>query len=71
MATPVKWYYPGPVCRTRYAELAYQHRGDHWRILDLTGGEPAEDAPGVGPQYRTRAELLADLDRYATDVFGC
>lgn len=29
-----------------------------------------EDSRAVGLQYRTRAELLADLDRYAKD-YGC
>ena len=65
-----KLYTPGPVSRTRFPELGYQHRGDHWRILDLTGGVRPDDAPGVGPLYPTRAELLADLDRYAA-AFGC
>ena len=64
--TPCKLYTPGPVVRTRFPELAYQHRGDHWRILDVTGGGES----GVGPQYPTRAELLADLERYAA-AFGC
>jgi hypothetical protein len=52
----------GPKCRTRYPSLMYQHRIDHWRILDCT--EPTWTA-GVGPIYRSKAELLADLDRYA------
>jgi len=50
--------------RTRYAELAYeQHARDLWRIID------AETGAAVGPQYKSRAELLADLDRYAR-VYG-
>lgn len=51
---------------TRYKELGYMEWGGDWRILDLTSGDPAV----VGPVYRTRAELLADLDRYA-GFFGC
>jgi hypothetical protein len=52
---------------TRYPELGYRQDGPSlWRIYALGDGRPA----GVGPQYRTRAELLADLDRYATD-YGC
>jgi hypothetical protein len=57
--------------RTRYAELGYEHRGDHWRILDLHNGpRPDGTAEGIGPYYATRAELLADLDRYAAS-YGC
>jgi hypothetical protein len=52
--------------RTRFAELGYRCDGPSlWRIYDIT------DTPQpVGPQYRTKAELLADLDRYAKN-FGC
>jgi len=50
--------------RTRYAELAYeQHARDLWRIIDTSTGA------AVGPQYKSRAELLADLRRFA-GVFG-
>lgn len=50
--------------RTRYPELAYEQQDrDLWRIID-TDGEAA-----IGPQYKSRAELLADLDRFARE-FG-
>lgn len=50
---------------TRYPELGYRHQGSGlWRIVDNSSGSE------VGPQYRTKAELLADLDRYAR-YFGC
>ena len=50
---------------TRYPELNYQLQGaGNWRILDSSTGA------AVGPSYRTRAELLADLARFA-EVFGC
>lgn len=50
---------------TRYAELGYVHDGPSlWRIVDLTTGSR------VGLHYRTRLELLADLERYA-ESFGC
>ncbi len=50
---------------TRYPELGYAHDGPSlWRFVDLDSGNR------IGPQYRTRAELLADLDRYA-ESFGC
>jgi hypothetical protein len=50
------------VHRTRFEPLGYQHvaRG-LWRCVDL------ETGAHVGPQYRTKAELLADLPRYARD----
>jgi hypothetical protein len=50
---------------TRYAELGYRKvLPTLWRIVDMaTGAE-------IGPHYRTKAELLADLARYAKD-FGC
>lgn len=50
---------------TRYPELFYVNDGYRlWRIIDASTGNR------VGPQYKTRAELLADLDRFAS-VFGC
>ncbi|UGY15181.1 hypothetical protein HAP48_0042765 [Bradyrhizobium septentrionale] len=51
--------------RTRFPELAYaQHAKDLWRII------ATDTDQAVGPHYRTKAELLADLDRYAKE-FGC
>jgi hypothetical protein len=55
--TPCKLVKFGPVKPTRFPELRYQHRGDHWRILDT-------DGDGIGPIYRSQLELLADLDRF-------
>ena len=51
---------------TRYPELGYR-QDDHelWRIYSMDGTPAA-----VGPQYRSKAELLADLDRYAKE-YGC
>ena len=48
---------------TRFPELGYTNIADHWRIIDTKTGA------AVGPQYETKAELLADLERFAT-VFG-
>ncbi len=49
--------------RTRYAELAYEQQdAGLWRIIDIVG-------TAIGPQYKSRAELLADLDRFAQE-FG-
>jgi hypothetical protein len=47
---------------TCYPGLAYAQLGaDLWRILDTKRGV------AVGPVYRSRAELLADLDRFARE----
>jgi hypothetical protein len=59
----------GPIRGTRYPDLRYQRRVDHWRILD-TQGRAGGPMFGIGPQYATEAELLADLDRMAR-VYGC
>lgn len=46
--------------RTCYAGLYYEEKDrDLWRIYDL------DKQVAVGPQYKSRAELLADLDRFA------
>jgi len=48
--------------QTRYVELAYeQHDTNWWRIIDT------DRQVTVGPHYRSRAELLADLDRFAQE----
>ena len=50
--------------KTRFDELRFhQPFPGVWRFVD------AEDRD-VGPQYATRAELLADLERYAAE-YGC
>lgn len=54
----------GKVCSTAYPELSYQRQIDCWRIIDNSDGR------SVGPAYRSEAELLADLVRYAVQ-FGC
>ena len=49
--------------QTRYKELCYHKDAPGlWRIY--------ADGNVVGPQYRTKAELLADLERYALE-YGC
>lgn len=58
---------PFPARPTRYKELGYRKDGPMlWRICDLTG----ERAQAIGAHYATKAELLADLDRYAAE-YGC
>lgn len=49
---------------TRYPDLGYMEHGGIWRIVTT------EDGAAVGPQYATKAELLADLDRYAAEYLG-
>lgn len=53
------------VYRTRFTELGFTNVAPSlWRFVDLSTGNC------VGEQYRTKAELLADLSRYA-EFFGC
>jgi len=52
---------------TRYANLRYHQTPAGWRVVDCH--EPGRFAD-VGPIYATRAELLADLDRYASETWG-
>ncbi len=48
--------------KTRFKELGYaKHAPNLWRILDSDTGA------AIGPHYRTKAELLADLERYARE----
>ena len=61
------------VHKTRFTELGYWNvpaapgKGpSFWQCVDLTGDKPAQ----VGTQYATKAELLANLEAYATE-YGC
>jgi hypothetical protein len=54
------------VHKTRFTELGYCHLFDFWQCVDLTGDRPAQ----VGYQYATKAELMANLEAYATE-YGC
>ena len=49
---------------TRYPELSYVTYCRIWRIVANDTGNV------VGPVYNSKAELLADLSRYAAD-YGC
>jgi hypothetical protein len=50
---------------TRFAELGYRRDFENcWRFVCI------ETDASVGPQYRTKAELLADLGRYASESWG-
>ena len=53
------------VRKTRFKELGYiSDAPGLWRIVDMDG------QARVGPQYTSLSELLADLERFATQ-FGC
>lgn len=50
---------------TRFPELRYLKQAPHlWRIIAVDTGS------AVGPHYKTRAELLGDLERFAS-LYGC
>lgn len=56
-----------PIQKTRFEELGYQfHAPGLWRIIDLTDDMHS----AVGQHYPTKAALLADLERYASE-WGC
>lgn len=49
---------------TRFNGIGYRHDGVAlWRFVDIS------TECSIGPYYATKAELLADIERYAT-VFG-
>lgn len=56
--------------RTRIPGLSYinQARG-LWRVVD-THDDRNDAYRTVGPQYKTKAELLADFDRYSREAWG-
>jgi hypothetical protein len=55
------------VYKTRFKELGYCHSlSGEWRIVAREEDPPA----AVGPMYRSRVELLCDLERYAA-IYGC
>lgn len=58
------------VRRTRFAGIGFicQQPG-LWRFVDLHDGQ-ASPLRVVGPHYRSREELLADLPRYAAESWG-
>lgn len=54
-----------PVYRTRFKELGFTNvAAGLWRFVDLS-----TDCH-VGAHYRSKAELMANMERYA-EVFGC
>lgn len=57
--------------RTRFDGLGYinQSKGV-WRVVDIHDAFDSSNPRCVGPQYKTKAELLADLERYARESWG-
>ena len=50
--------------QTRFPELRYMQQSPGlWRFVYVGDGSEST----VGPQYRTMAELLADMERYARE----
>ena len=55
--------------RTRFKGLGYIHQDKNlWRVVDLHDGINTNHV--VGPHYRSKTELLGDLERYATETWG-
>lgn len=55
------------IVKTRFTELGYTMiEPGCWQHIDLTGDEPHQ----VGGHYPTRAALVGDTERYASE-FGC
>ncbi len=63
---------PDIIHPTRFPELSYVNDAPGlWRIVDALGGLNASGfLSRIGPHYRTKGELLADLARCAS-VYGC
>lgn len=59
--TQVKFAKLSPLHHTRFAGLGFRKFGQDWRFVALDGG----DLCFVGPYYKSKAELLADLPNYA------
>jgi hypothetical protein len=58
------------VRRTRIAGLGFSNtRPGTWRFVDIHEGV-TRPLRLVGPNYATKDELLADLDRYARESWG-
>ena len=61
------------IMKTRYAGLGYWHQGHGlWRVVDIHDSvlNPQGMPRTVGPMYKSKAELMGDLDRYARESWG-
>lgn len=58
------------ITRTRFPEIGLEKQGPAlWRFLDLSDPRPCGYFSAVGDHYRTKGEALADLERYAREVW--
>lgn len=59
------------ILTTRFPELGYTFTSDKcWRFVDIDNSYNIGRTSCIGPCYRSKTELLADLERYARQ-FGC
>ena len=59
------------VYKTRFPFLGYTKIDvGCWMILDISDDRYDSHIMQVGTHYKTKMELLADLERYATEVWG-
>lgn len=53
--------------KTRFPELGYEKQDSNlWRIIDMADGRNS----AIGPIYKTKGELLGDLNRFASEYYG-
>jgi hypothetical protein len=59
------------ITRTRFPELGLEKQGPNlWRFLDLSEPRIGGRFSAVGEYYRTKAEAMGDLERYARESWG-
>jgi hypothetical protein len=59
--------------QTRIAALPYINvKPGLWRIVDAHNNSPKSfwECHTVGPQYKSKIELLTDFDRYSRETWG-
>jgi hypothetical protein len=57
--------------RTRFEGLGYINQAKGlWRVVDIHDAISSSEPRCVGPQYKSKTELLADLERYARESWG-
>jgi len=52
--------------QTRFPGLGYAKIGDDWRVIDTSSQNP-KLSDAVGCFYKTKTELLCDIDRVAKE----
>lgn len=59
--------------QTRFPDLGFARFGRDWRFLDMEHGGTTAGGGSyctIGPIYKSKAELLGDLSRYATEYYA-